>query len=77
MALCLTRRLGESFVIGDGVSCPLITVTVTEIVYGKVKLAITAPREVPIARTELLRDRAAVACSICRDPNCDNPGGKH
>lgn len=47
--LVFTRKRGENIVIGNA-----ITVTVVEIQGGKVRLAIEAPREIPIRRTEIL-----------------------
>lgn len=47
--LILQRRKGEAVQIGDN-----ITVTVTEIGTDRVRLAIDAPREMSIKRTELL-----------------------
>lgn len=47
--LVLTRELGESIVIGGG-----ITVTVNDISPNRVILGITAPKETPIFRKELL-----------------------
>ena len=46
--LWLSRRLGESLLIGD------VTVTVLEIAGGRVRLGVRAPRDVPIYREELL-----------------------
>ncbi len=46
--LVLTRRSGESIKIGDGV-----TITVTRLGEGRVRLGIDAPKEVRIVRTEL------------------------
>ena len=46
--LTLGRYVGESVTIG-----PNVVVTVVDIRYGQVKLAIQAPREVPIWREEL------------------------
>lgn len=51
--LVLTRKQGESITIAN-----TVTVTVTRIQDGRVRIAIEAPKEVPIARTELLDDRA-------------------
>lgn len=47
--LCLTRQIGTSIVIGDD-----ITVTVLEVKGRQVRIGIDAPREVPIAREELV-----------------------
>jgi carbon storage regulator len=46
--LALTRKLGESIKIGQD-----ITVTVTSIDRNRVRLGITAPRDVLILRTEV------------------------
>lgn len=48
--LILRRRLGESILIGDN-----IKVSVLDVYEGGVRLAIDAPREVPVVRTELLK----------------------
>lgn len=51
--LILTRRLGETIVIGDDVR-----VTVTCVTRNQVRLSIDAPRSVPVNRLEVLeRDR--------------------
>ena len=47
--LCISRRLDESIVIAED-----IVVRVISIERGKVRLGITAPRDVPIWREELL-----------------------
>ncbi|WP_337058253.1 carbon storage regulator CsrA [Pseudomonas sp. USHLN015] len=46
--LILTRRLGESILIGDN-----ITVTVMSVQGNQVKLAINAPRDVAVHREEV------------------------
>lgn len=46
--LVLSRKIGESIVIGND-----IRVTITDIVNGKVKIGVTAPREVPVHRKEV------------------------
>lgn len=61
--LVLTRRSGESVVIGDDV-----TVTVLEIRHDQVRLGVDAPRSVPVHRHEVyeqvIRENAtAVATS--------------
>lgn len=48
--LVLSRKLGESIVIGNG-----ITVTIIEVKGERVRLGFTAPAEVPIHREELQR----------------------
>jgi carbon storage regulator len=48
--LVLSRKLGESIVIGHG-----ITVTVIEVHGERVRLGFTAPADVPIHREELQR----------------------
>ena len=47
--LILTRRIGETLVIGDDIS-----VTVLGVNGNQVKIGITAPRSVPVHRQELL-----------------------
>ncbi len=46
--LVLTRRIGESIRIGDGIS-----LRVLDIQRGQVRLAIDAPREIPVHREEV------------------------
>ncbi|MEO8493949.1 MAG: carbon storage regulator CsrA [Planctomycetota bacterium] len=46
--LVLTRKVGESFVIGDD-----ITVTVVRVVGGGVRIGIEAPDDCPVMRQEL------------------------
>lgn len=46
--LILQRKEGQSFLIGDD-----IVITVQEIGQGRVRLAVEAPRSVPILRKEL------------------------
>jgi carbon storage regulator len=46
--LVLTRRLGESIRIGDEIS-----IRVLEIQRGQVRVAIDAPREIPVHREEV------------------------
>lgn len=52
--LILQRRPGEKVVIGDDISVSLISID-----GNRVRLAISAPREVPIFRGELLEAEAA------------------
>ena len=46
--LVLTRRIGESIVVGDD-----IRISIVSIGGGKVRVAITAPREVSVNRLEV------------------------
>lgn len=48
--LILRRRPGESLLIGENVK-----VTVMDVCDGGARIAIEAPREVPVVRTELLK----------------------
>jgi carbon storage regulator len=50
-SLTLERKQNESVVIGDS-----ITVTVQYVRGNRVKLNIVAPRDVPILRTEIIRN---------------------
>ena len=46
--LVLSRRQGESIVIGDN-----ITVTIMAVAGGRVKIGVSAPAEVPVHRDEV------------------------
>lgn len=48
--LCLTRRVGERISIADGE----ITIEVVKIGLSQVRILITAPRDIPVVRSELL-----------------------
>ena len=52
--LILQRKPGESVVIGEDIS-----VSVVSVEGGRVRLAISAPQEIPILRSELLDATAA------------------
>jgi carbon storage regulator len=64
--LVLTRKIGETFVVGDD-----ITVTVVDIIGGnKVRLGINAPSSVPVYREEiyeLVRPENAAAAAAAAD----------
>ncbi|MCA9082733.1 MAG: carbon storage regulator CsrA [Planctomycetaceae bacterium] len=64
--LILSRKLGESIQISDNIS-----VTVTEVKGGRVRLSIQAPRDVRVLRQEVL-DRLAEFSQIEEDlpSNC-------
>lgn len=49
--LVITRKEGESFLIGDN-----IEINITKIADGNVKIAISAPREMIILRKELVTE---------------------
>ena len=51
--LVLSRKVGESFVIGHEDDPDAVRVFVVGIERGQVKLGIEAPRTIPIHRTEL------------------------
>jgi carbon storage regulator len=55
--LVLSRRVGESVVIGDG-SPDAVTVTVLEVRGDVVRIGIDAPRSVAVHRAELLAELA-------------------
>ncbi len=50
--LILTRKVNESVVIGDD-----ITLTVVGIRGNQVRIGVTAPREVPVFREEILAEK--------------------
>lgn len=47
--LILTRRIGETIIIGGG-----IEITLLDIKGGQIRLGVAAPKEVPVHRGELL-----------------------
>jgi len=49
--LIITRKEGESFLIGDNVE-----ITITKVADGNVKIGIEAPREMIILRKELYKE---------------------
>jgi len=63
--LVLTRKIGESFVIGDN-----IKVTIIDIIGGnKVRVGIDAPHEVPVYREEIFEQiKAENAAAAQTDP---------
>jgi carbon storage regulator len=52
--LVLTRKIGESIVIGDG-----ITITIVDVKGDTVRVGVDAPREVKVQRSEVLEQIAA------------------
>lgn len=61
--LILQRKPGESVVIGEDISISVISIE-----GGRVRLAISAPQEIPILRSELLDATAANRDSAGADP---------
>jgi carbon storage regulator len=63
--LILTRRVGETICIGDD-----ITVTVTQLEFGQVRLAIHAPKSILVHRLELRRrlDAEKLAAASAGEP---------
>lgn len=60
--LILQRKPGESLLIGDDIS-----ITVVSVDGGRVRLAIAAPQEIPILRSELVDAMAANKDSAVSD----------
>lgn len=71
MPLVLTRREGESVFIGEGPN--QITVTVNYIDRGKVRLAFSCSREIPILRSELVE---IARCRVCGKESPSSPCGE-
>jgi carbon storage regulator len=62
--LILSRKLGEAICIGSS-----IKVSVLGIQGGRVRIGLSAPREVPIHRREILREtQGASAASLTDEP---------
>lgn len=63
--LILSRKIGESLVIGDddnaAITLPNVTVTVISVQGNQVKLGITAPPEIPVDREEIRRMKKMLA----------------
>lgn len=61
--LILRRRAGETIVIGDD-----IKITVMDVYEGGVRLAIDAPKSIPVLRSELLQAANANRDAAAREP---------
>lgn len=67
--LVLTRKIGESFVIGDD-----IKVTIIDIIGGnKVRVGIEAPHEVPVYREEIYEQIKAENAAAAQSAPTDLP----
>ena len=66
--LVLSRKPGESIIINND-----ITITVIEIDRGKVRLGIAAPRNVPILRSEIIKEYPNAAGSQKAIPAVQRP----
>lgn len=64
--LVLSRRIGESIVIGD--SAEKVTVTVLEVRGDVVRIGIDAPRSVKVHRAELLAELADTNAGAASPP---------
>jgi carbon storage regulator len=56
--LILSRRVGESLVIGED---PIITATIINIQGNQVKIGVDAPKHIPVDREEIHRMKKYVA----------------
>jgi carbon storage regulator len=54
--LVLTRKLNQEIIIGDD-----IRITVVAVGNDQVKLGITAPRSIPVHRSEIYKERQSMA----------------
>ena len=74
--LILTRRVGETLMIGDAV-----TVTVLGVKGNQVRIGITAPKDVAVHREEIFqriqRDGVGDASSAPTGTGGSDPGGAH
>ncbi|AAM23778.1 MULTISPECIES: carbon storage regulator CsrA [Thermoanaerobacteraceae] len=62
--LILTRKIGQSIIIGENVEVKIVSIE-----EGKVKLGITAPKEVTVLRKELIEvmDENIKAASVSKE----------
>lgn len=67
--LILTRRVGETLMIGDSV-----TVTVLGVKGNQVRIGITAPKDVAVHREEIFQKIGKDAAGQAADDDSDDPG---
>ena len=67
--LILTRRVGETLMIGDSV-----TVTILGVKGNQVRVGITAPKDVAVHREEIFQRIGREAASPAPDKNPEDPG---
>jgi carbon storage regulator len=61
--LVLTRKLNQEIIIGDD-----IRITVVAVGSDQVKLGITAPRSIPVHRSEIYKERQTMALAGVTPP---------
>ena len=67
--LILTRRVGETLMIGDSV-----TVTILGVKGNQVRVGITAPKDVAVHREEIFQRIGREAAAQSPDKSTDDPG---
>jgi carbon storage regulator len=67
--LVLSRKVGESIVIGEG-----ITVTIVDIKGDTVRVGVDAPREVKVQRSEVLEQIARETAAAAAAAGAENGG---
>ena len=67
--LILTRRVGETLMIGDSV-----TVTILGVKGNQVRVGITAPKDVAVHREEIFQRIGREGSTAGGDPSPDNSG---
>ncbi len=61
--LVLTRKVNQEIIIGDD-----IRITVVAVGSDQVKLGITAPRSIPVHRSEIYKERQTIALAAAAVP---------
>ena len=73
--LILTRRVGETLMIGDGEK--IITVTVLGVKGNQVRLGVNAPKDVPVHREEIYKRIQGEKSNQQRQSDYDVPNDVH